>query len=94
MRREEKLTVLLRSDSFCSSPLFQPLSRGKSGACLRPASSSIHEKNDFAEVSENLDRYRSENNFVGHQNNYVECLSGNDNVAKNFDIFNQSKHPI
>jgi len=27
--------------------------------------SNIHGKNGFAEVSENLARYRSENNFVG-----------------------------
>jgi len=27
--------------------------------------STMHEKNDFAEVSKNLARYRLENNFVG-----------------------------
>jgi len=30
----------------------------------------VHGKNDFAEVSKNLARYSSENNFVGYQNNY------------------------
>jgi len=25
----------------------------------------LHRKNDFAEISKNLTRYRSENNFVG-----------------------------
>jgi len=25
---------------------------------------TIHEKNNFVEISKNLDRYRSENNFV------------------------------
>jgi len=31
----------------------------------KDAHSYIHGKNDFAEVSKNLARYRSENNFVG-----------------------------
>jgi len=29
----------------------------------------LHGKNNFAEKSTNLDRYRSENNFAGHQDN-------------------------
>jgi len=34
---------------------------------------SVHEKNDFTEVSKNSARYRSENNFVWtNRNNYVE----------------------
>jgi len=30
----------------------------------------VHEKGSFAEISENLTRYRSENN-LDHRNNYV-----------------------
>jgi len=42
-------------------------------------------KNGSAEVSKNLVRYRSENNFVEiHQNNYIECLNVDDKVAKKF----------
>ena len=42
--------------------------------------SNIHEKNDFAKVSINLDRYRSKNDFVGvYLNNYVYL---NKNVLK------------
>jgi len=35
----------------------------------------------FTEILKNLIRYRSENNF-GHQNNYVEVLSIDNNAAK------------
>jgi len=35
------------------------------------SSASLHEKNDFAEVSKNLVRYSSENNVVGFYQNYV-----------------------
>ena len=45
----------------------------------------IHENNDLVEVSKNLTRYRSENNFV-HQNNYVKCSSIDDNTTKGFNI--------
>jgi len=31
---------------------------------------SIHKKNGFAEVSKNLDRYRSKIIFIRYQNNY------------------------
>jgi len=41
-------------------------------------SASAHEKNDFIEIFKiilkNLIRYRSENNFVQHQDNYVKRL--------------------
>ena len=33
---------------------------------------SDYGKNDFTEISKSLARYRSENNFVEYQNNYVE----------------------
>jgi len=59
------------------------------------------ERTVFAEVSENLARHRSENNFVENnfvQNNYVElCLSIDDNVTEGFNIlaasFPYSGHP-
>jgi len=47
---------------------------------------SIHRKNEFAEISKNLIRYRSENNFVRPQNNCVRNLNMMSNAAKNFDI--------
>jgi len=40
-----------------------------------------HGKNDFIEISKNLDRYRSENNFI-EQNNYIEISSMMSNAAK------------
>jgi len=42
----------------------------------------LHSKNDFAEISKNLGKYRSTNNFID-QNNYVR---NSNNAAKNFDI--------
>jgi len=46
-----------------------------------------NKKNDFAEVSENLVRYKSENNFLlDFQNNYVRCSSIIGHAAKSFDI--------
>jgi len=36
---------------------------------------AIHGKNDFAEASKILARYRSENNLLDYQNYFVECLS-------------------
>jgi len=42
----------------------------------------IHGKNSFAEISKNLIRYRSKNNFVRPQNDYSLI---DDNV-KNFNI--------
>ena len=41
--------------------------------------------NDF-EVSKNLARYRFENNFVDHQNNYAGYSSMLSNAAKTLDI--------
>jgi len=32
-------------------------------------------KEHFAEISKNLARYRLENNFIRHQNNYVELIA-------------------
>ena len=47
----------------------------------------MHEKNDFAEVSKNLDRYKSENNFVGlSKNNYVGNSSMMRNATKYFVV--------
>jgi len=51
----------------------------------------IYGKNNFAEVSKNLARYRSKNNFVGYQNNYQNInYIGHSNiigmVTKSFDI--------
>jgi len=37
-----------------------------------------------------LARYRSENNFVIHQNNYAERLNVNDNITKGFNILTKS----
>jgi len=34
----------------------------------------------------NLVKCRSENNFVGPQNNYVKYLNVDDNVAKDFNV--------
>jgi len=31
---------------------------------------NLHGKNDFAEVSKSLAKYKSKNNFLDHQNNY------------------------
>jgi len=48
-----------------------------------------HGNNDFAKISKNLDRYRSEI-LLDHQNNYVGNYVGNSymksNSAKSFDI--------
>jgi len=38
---------------------------------LRHVCLLVYRKNDFAKVFRNLARHRSENNFVGLQNNYV-----------------------
>jgi len=47
-------------------------------------------KNNFAEVSINLSRYRSENNFIGlSKYNSNIGFSNMSNVAKNFNIRNQ-----
>ena len=40
--------------------------------------------NDFAEISENLTKYRSKYNFVGLQNNCAGSMMSN--AAKSFDI--------
>jgi len=45
-----------------------------------------YEKNGFAEVSKNLVKYRSNNNFVYCQNNYVRRSTVMSNAAKNFDF--------
>jgi len=37
-------------------------------------------------------RYSSENNFIDHQNNYVERLSVDDNAAKSFNILVTSSY--
>jgi len=34
----------------------------------------VHGKNDFAERFKNFAGYRSENNFVGPSNNFIETL--------------------
>jgi len=49
--------------------------------CILDVQILLHEKNDSAK---NLIRYRSENNFVSHQNNYRKLK--NNNAAENFDI--------
>jgi len=47
----------------------------------------VHGKNGSVEISENLARYRSENNLLDHQNIYVERLSVDDsNAANSFNI--------
>ena len=46
-----------------------------------------HGKNDFVDMFKNLATYRSENNFVDHQNDYGRNSNKWDsNAAKNFDI--------
>jgi len=41
--------------------------------------------NDFAEISKNLTRYKSETNFVGLlSNNYIERLNIDDKSCKKF----------
>ena len=42
----------------------------------------LHGKNRFAKISKNLARYKSENNFIGHQNNY-----GISNIKNNTTTF-------
>jgi len=44
----------------------------------------LHGENDFVKIS-TLTRYRSENNFVEHKNNYIE-ISSLSNAVKSFDI--------
>jgi len=45
-----------------------------------------NKKKDFVEISKNLDSYRSENNFLGpNQNNWVGNSSIMSNVTKSFD---------
>jgi len=41
-------------------------------------------RNCFAEASKNLAGYRSENNFVGHEKDYVERLNTFDNLLQKF----------
>lgn len=45
----------------------------------------MHEKYNFTEVSKNVVRYRSENNF-NDQNNYVRLSSMIKIAAKSFDV--------
>lgn len=47
----------------------------------------IHGKNGFAEVSKNSAKYRSENNLLNQQNNYVECfILGYNNGSFDFEM--------
>jgi len=48
----------------------------------------LNEKNDFIEISKNLGRYSSENNFIYVGNSNI----GNDQCAKNL-FNNQLEHP-
>jgi len=45
----------------------------------------LHWKNDFAEVSKNLAKYRSERILSNHQNNYVGNSSMTSDTVKSFD---------
>jgi len=42
----------------------------------------VHGRNNFAEVSKNLDRHRYENNFVGSSKQLCRKLSMMSNTAK------------
>jgi len=46
--------------------------------------SSLYGKNDFAEVSKNLARYRSENNFVELSKSLCRTLKHNEQYCKKF----------
>jgi len=46
----------------------------------------IHEKNGFTKISNNLARYRSENNLLDHLNNYVTCLNVDNKAVENDNI--------
>jgi len=40
---------------------------------------------NFTEISKNLNKWKSKNNFVDYQNNYVENSNMISNAAKSFD---------
>jgi len=45
----------------------------------------MYRKYDFTE-SKNLNKWKSKNNLIDYQNNYVENSNITSNAAKNFDI--------
>jgi len=58
------------------------------GVVLNNCRFLVHGKNDFAKVSNNLARYRSDNKIIllNLQNNYTGNLSMMNNIEKSFDI--------